>query len=241
MSTDNPYPRVERIEEMEATSSVRSPPPPYTSNLPDLDFRQQGQHAQSQTVHENQQGSQKTQQGALHQHPQLAPQYQFQQYPLSPRGYAPQPHSQPFYYQYPPPSFAIPVPIYPIQGPVFYHPTVPYSTPYFHQPPLPQHQPIQFHPPQLTYQPLPPPFSFAATQPYSPAIQTQGQQQSQPNTNGIQVGFVPHPPAILPGIPGVHHYPLIVRKEGDGPPPEPVFVDRYAAYEGGQVSRRAPS
>jgi len=38
-------------------------------------------------------------------------------------------------------------------------------------------------------------------------------------------GFMPHPPAMIPGIPGIHTYPLIVRKEGSGPPPAPVFVD----------------
>jgi hypothetical protein len=40
-----------------------------------------------------------------------------------------------------------------------------------------------------------------------------------------QTGFIPHPPAMIPGIPGLHPYPLIVRKEGSGSPPAPVFVD----------------
>jgi hypothetical protein len=35
-----------------------------------------------------------------------------------------------------------------------------------------------------------------------------------------QTGFIPHPPAVIPGIPGVHPYPLIIRKEA-----EPVFID----------------
>ncbi|KAE9381811.1 hypothetical protein N431DRAFT_440629 [Stipitochalara longipes BDJ] len=224
---------------MELTSSVRSAPPPYTSNLPDLDRLQQSQVSQGQTTQEYQQvGGQPRQtapqqllqpqqimlQQAQQLH-QLAPQHQVQQYPTFPQSYILQPQLQPFYYQYPPrQNFAFPVPFYPIPGPVFYHPFNPYQIPYIYQPHFPQAQPFQASPPQLNYPPLPFLLPFPAAQASSPPIQTQYQQQAQISTNDSmqilqavsQAGFIHHPPAIIPGIPGVHQYPLIVRKEGGG-------------------------
>jgi hypothetical protein len=47
-----------------------------------------------------------------------------------------------------------------------------------------------------------------------------------------QAGFIPHPPATIPRILGVHQYPLFVSKEGEGPPPLPVFLTGYPGAYG---------
>ena len=197
------------IERMSPMSSTRSEPPPYSTDPPRvLDPPQQGQQQAARLAY-------------------------YQQYSTFPQSYIPQPQPQPFYY---PPQFqTIPVPVYPIPGPVFYHPH--YAAPYICQAAFqqPHSQTPQALPHQLI-QPLPP------TQPQQTPLPTQPQ-DLQNNNNDMQIvpstqaGFIPHPPAIIPGIPGVHQYPLIVRKEGDGPPPQPVFVDGYAGGYGRQESQ----
>jgi len=222
-------------------SSTRSEPPPYSTDPPrGLDPPQQGQLRQ-QCQQEQQQQGQGQQAAQQHQQAQQAQQQQqqaarlayYQQYSTFPESYIPQPQPQPFYY---PPQFqTIPVPVYPIPGPVFYHPH--YAAPYICQAAFqqPHSQTPQALPHQLI-QPLPP------TQPQQTPLPTQPQ-DLQNNNNDMQIvpstqtGFIPHPPAIIPGIPGVHQYPLIVRKEGDGPPPQPVFVDGYAGVYGRQESQ----
>ncbi|PMD51680.1 uncharacterized protein K444DRAFT_636946 [Hyaloscypha bicolor E] len=222
---------------MSPVSSTCSEPPPYSTDPPRvLDPPRQGQLRQQRQQEQQQQGQYQQgqgQQAALqHQQAQLAQQQQrasqlayYQQYPTFPQSYIPQPQPQPFYY---PPQFqTIHVPVYPIPGPVFYH--SPYAAPHICQAAFqqPQPQPLQ----ALTYQPIQP---LPPAQPQQTPLPTQPQDVQNNNNNDMQIvhstqaGFIPHPPAIIPGISGVHQYPLIVRKEGDGPPPQPVFIDGYA-------------
>jgi len=137
------------------------------------------------------------------QHPQqfTQPYQQLQQFPTFQQDFIPQPLVQPLFYQ---PHFT-PLP--------FFHPFSPALR-------IPISYPIPF--PSQPIQPLhinrPEPQALAPT-------------YSQNNMIIIpaptQAGFVPHPPAIIPGIPGVHQYPLFVRKEGQGPPLLPIFVGAY--------------
>jgi hypothetical protein len=130
---------------------------------------------------------------------------QFQQYPVFPEVFIPQ---LLFY----PPQFT-PMPIL--------HPVPPGTiiSPTFQIPPM---HPIPFLPQSLQPLHLPSPVPIPLP--------------DYPQYNNItiipaptQAGFVPHPLVIIPGIPGVHQYPLFVRKRGDGPPLLlPVFVGGHS-------------
>jgi hypothetical protein len=147
-----------------------------------------------------------TQQGQMPQQPQqFAQQYQqVQQYPTFPQNFILQPQFQPLFHQ-PQPTIPIfhPFPPGTIISPAFQIPII-HPIPFFPQPLQPLHLPIA----------------------PAPDLQNSNMRIIPAPT---QAGFVPHPPTIIPGIPGVHQYPLFVSKEGEGPPPLPIFVGGYSA------------